>query len=751
MRASNSDAIMLNSVSRRFPHWSPYFILLNRRERKFATMSDVNGGGGHSVDGNSEGNSKRQRKDDDRSDLPRGDSGREENGGDGGAKQTSPGRERGSKRQKADGNGSTGQSGGKGAEYTHAVHLRGLPWNASTKDVADFLSPVEVEDDAIHMVHNTRGEAYVKFDSESSMNTALKKDRNMLGRRYIEVFRSSVEDVKRALDDASSRGQSDGDYRGVVRMRGLPWSANEGDIRKFFDGLPIEKEGIHITLNRDGRPSGEAYVVFESEADAKDALKRDKDKIGERWIDIFEATKGEVYSMTGGGRQGDQSGVSFDTTDSAYTGVVRMRGLPFEATKPQIRDFFAGINVKDSNIFIVTRPDGKASGEAFVLFATEAEAELALGKDKEKLGDRWIDLFPTNKGALYQRVGVGVKMAAKPDAEFRGVLRMRGIPFSAGVEDIRTFFRGYKLQEHGVFVVNGGDWRPTGESYVLFDSEEEAERAFKALDKQKIGDRWIELFRSSKGDLYTATVRSTVLGMERGGALYAQTPMTCVKLKGLPFNVTENDIFTFFQGLTVIGSFICKDIMARPTGEGFVEFASVDDCQLAMSRNRESMMDRYVEVFATSKEDVLQQIGASSTGGGGGGGRGGGRGAGYGGNAGRGGGGYGGGGYGMGPGYGGGGPGGGRMGGGYSGGHRPTPAGGYGQYGVRGGGGGGGGGLGGGYGGGLMGGPVPMGGYAQMAGGQFGQYAGGYRSGVDRDRRDGRKDFDYRRDERAFR
>lgn len=681
--------------------------------------------------------SKRQRKDDERSDsrdTARGDSGD-------GASRVSPTRERGSKRQKGDGNGAAdyASSGEKRGEYKHVVHLRGLPWNASTKDVAGFLSPIGVDDDAIHIVHNTRGEAYVKFRKESDMDTALRKDRNMLGRRYIEVFRSSLADAAQALEEVNSRGRADGDYRGVVRMRGLPWSANEGDIRAFFDGLAIEKGGIHITLNREGRPSGEAYVVFETEGDAKKALKRDKEKIGERWIDIFEATKGEVYSITGGPSLADQSGVSFDTTDSAYTGVVRMRGLPFEATKAQIRNFFSGIEVKDSNIFIVTRPDGKASGEAFVLFATEADAEQAMTKDKEKLGDRWIDLFPANKGALYQRVGAGVKMAAKPDAEFRGVLRMRGLPFSAGVEEIRNFFRDYKIQDHGVFVVNGADCRPTGESYVLFESEPEAERAFKALDKEKIGDRWIELFRATKGDLYTATVRSTVLGMERGGALYAKEPMTCVKLRGLPFNVTENNIFSFFSGLTVIGSFICKDVMSRPTGEGFVEFGSLEDCQSAMSRNRESMMDRYVEVFATSKEDVLQQIGAAS-------GTGGSRGNNvYGVPSGRGGGAYGGG-YHMGTGYGGGGPGGGRVGGGYAGGHRPAPAGGYGQYGVRPGGG-----FGGGYGGGMMGAPVPMGGYAQMAEGQFGQYAGSYRSGTDRDRREDRRDFDYRRDERAFR
>lgn len=687
------------------------------------------------IDADIDNGSKRQRKDDDRSDsrdVARGDA-----GGDG-ATRSSPGRERGSKRQKGDGSGEYATSSEKRPEYKYVVHLRGLPWNASTKDVAGFLSPIVVDDDAIHIVHNTRGEAYVKFRKESDMDTALRKDRNMLGRRYIEVFRSSLADAAQAIEEVNSRGRADGDYRGVVRMRGLPWSANDGDIRAFFDGLAIEKGGIHITLNREGRPSGEAYVVFETEADAKNALKRDKDKIGERWIDIFEATKGEVYSMTGGPSQADQSGVSFDTTDSAYTGVVRMRGLPFEATKAQIRNFFGDIEVKDSNIFIVTRPDGKASGEAFVLFATEADAERALSKDKEKLGDRWIDLFPANKGALYQRVGAGVKMAAKPDAEYRGVLRMRGLPFSAGVEEIRNFFRDFKIQEHGVYVVNGADCRPTGESYVLFESEAEAERAFKALDKEKIGDRWIELFRATKGDLYTATVRSAVLGMERGGALYAKEPMTCVKLRGLPFNVTENNIFNFFSGLTVIGSFICKDVMARPTGEGFVEFGSLEDCQSAMSRNRESMMDRYVEVFATSKEDVLQQIGAAS-------GATGSRGNNvYGIPSGRGGGGYGGG-YGIGGGYGAGGPSGGRV-GGYAGGHRPAPAGGYGQYGVRPGGG-----FGGGYGGGMVGGPLPMGGYAQMAEGQFNQYAGSYRSGTERDRRDERRDFEHRRDERAFR
>ena len=49
-------------------------------------------------------------------------------------------------------------------------------------------------------------------------------------------------------------------------MRGLPWSASEDDIREFFSGHSIAAGGVHLSMNRQGRPSGEAYVVFTSEA-----------------------------------------------------------------------------------------------------------------------------------------------------------------------------------------------------------------------------------------------------------------------------------------------------------------------------------------------------------------------------------------------------------------------------------------------------------------------------------------------------
>ncbi len=45
------------------------------------------------------------------------------------------------------------------------------------------------------------------------------------------------------------------------------------------------KHGIHFTFVRDGRPSGEAYIEMESEADVQEALKRDKQTMGKRYIE----------------------------------------------------------------------------------------------------------------------------------------------------------------------------------------------------------------------------------------------------------------------------------------------------------------------------------------------------------------------------------------------------------------------------------------------------------------------------------
>ena len=46
----------------------------------------------------------------------------------------------------------------------------------------------------------------------------------------------------------------------IVRVRGLPFSCTENELLDFFEGVCIDS--VHFTRNRDGRPSGDAYLVL---------------------------------------------------------------------------------------------------------------------------------------------------------------------------------------------------------------------------------------------------------------------------------------------------------------------------------------------------------------------------------------------------------------------------------------------------------------------------------------------------------
>ncbi len=57
----------------------------------------------------------------------------------------------------------------------------------------------------------------------------------------------------------------------LIRLQGLPCSADETDIRQFFRGLRISERGVHIV----GGKNGDAFVAFASDEDARQAMRMD--------------------------------------------------------------------------------------------------------------------------------------------------------------------------------------------------------------------------------------------------------------------------------------------------------------------------------------------------------------------------------------------------------------------------------------------------------------------------------------------
>ena len=246
--------------------------------------------------------------------------------------------------------------GGFGVEKVFpVVRLRGLPFNASEYDVQEFfqgLEPVDVL--IVRRDGRATGEAYVVLANQMLMEVALQKNRGPMGRRYIEVFRSKKQDYYHAVSIAVNEpdygngngGQGGGYYdngvggvgmdgrppmpplngvggpppphgvqggkplaehTGVLKLRGLPFSATKDDIITFFDDKslgvsPLVHDSIHIVLSVDGRPSGVAFVEFVSAEDAKTAMIKDRSSMGTRYVELFPSSREEATRAATSGR-----------------------------------------------------------------------------------------------------------------------------------------------------------------------------------------------------------------------------------------------------------------------------------------------------------------------------------------------------------------------------------------------------------------------------------------------------------------
>jgi hypothetical protein len=76
----------------------------------------------------------------------------------------------------------------------------------------------------------------------------------------------------------------------TLRMRGLPFRSTAEDVMRFFTGFHILPSGV-VLGNKDGRPSGEAWVTFSSPSEAQRALLGMNHKnMGSRYVELFAAT-----------------------------------------------------------------------------------------------------------------------------------------------------------------------------------------------------------------------------------------------------------------------------------------------------------------------------------------------------------------------------------------------------------------------------------------------------------------------------
>ncbi|XP_068637970.1 uncharacterized protein [Aristolochia californica] len=196
------------------------------------------------------------------------------------------------------------------------VRLRGLPFDCTESDVADFFHGLDIVDVLfIHKHGRFSGTAFCVLGFPLQVDYALQRNRQNMGRRYIEVFRSKRQEYyqavanelaelrggspKRSVSRARSydEGKEEAEHTGVLRLRGLPFSAGKDDILEFFKDFDISEDCTHIVLNSEGRPSGEAFVEFANAEQSRAAMVKDRMTLGSRYIELFPSSLDEKKQL----------------------------------------------------------------------------------------------------------------------------------------------------------------------------------------------------------------------------------------------------------------------------------------------------------------------------------------------------------------------------------------------------------------------------------------------------------------------
>lgn len=77
--------------------------------------------------------------------------------------------------------------------------------------------------------------------------------------------------------------------------------------------------------------------------------------------------------------------------------VVKCRGLPYSAQKTDVETFFSGCTIAEDGVWIVLNQFNRSTGDAFVTFATPEDAQRALGRHRDLMNQRYIEVFPSTK------------------------------------------------------------------------------------------------------------------------------------------------------------------------------------------------------------------------------------------------------------------------------------------------------------------------------------------------------------------
>ncbi|XP_037640896.1 RNA binding motif protein 12Bb [Sebastes umbrosus] len=449
------------------------------------------------------------------------------------------------------------------------IRLLGLKVTAGCEDIRKFFTGLHIPDGGVHIIGGERGEAFIIFASDEDARRAMARSgghikglsvtlllsskvemQNMLERSTANV----EQDQKRRLEENARRARRSVDPEGGRRsasrsdytpppqhqrasntdddfvhvfLKGMPFSVTEEELRDFFSGLLIDE--MFLMKNANGTKNGKGLVKFATREDASEALKRDREYIGSRYVEITTTTADDWRRVTGkvsmAGNMDDNFGrerspirhqrnqrhvrsqsplVQRPVAPSDEEYCVLMENLSYTVDKEDIKRLFRNAKLEDDQILYLIGNDGRRTRSAFVLFRSLRDYCEALTPDKREFLNRLIYTRPISREKMITLLesqsmddgppGNSEMSPSYPkdpyDSE-KMCLFVRSLPFDVRKVEIMDFFLGFDITEDKVFVLRDHEGAGVGKALVLFRSEAEAMSALSLNGQRFLGSEVI--------------------------------------------------------------------------------------------------------------------------------------------------------------------------------------------------------------------------------------------------------------------
>uniref|UniRef100_A0AAQ6ADV0 RRM domain-containing protein n=1 Tax=Amphiprion ocellaris TaxID=80972 RepID=A0AAQ6ADV0_AMPOC len=187
----------------------------------------------------------------------------------------------------------------------------------------------------------------------------------------------------------------------TVKLRGAPFNVKEVREQELFM-TPLKPAAIRIGKNESGNRTGYVYVDLRSEEEVQKALKKNKDYIGGRYIEVFSV------DVSGGKGKRDRKDKEIDRNftrklkedeeeeDVSESGRLFVRNLPYTCTEEDIKELFAKHGPLSEVLFPIDNLTKKPKGFAFVTYMIPENAVSALAQlDGHVFQGRMLHLLPS--------------------------------------------------------------------------------------------------------------------------------------------------------------------------------------------------------------------------------------------------------------------------------------------------------------------------------------------------------------------